>query len=435
MQRKHFPFIILALMLTASFTVGCGDDEPDTPNPPTPPDTTKVDTDTIVTPVDTDTIVTPVDTDTVVIPVDSTVYIKWTATGATVEVAEALADQITYEVNAGNVTVTNANITDEFQFVLSGSSADGSFTYNGEYKATFQFDGLELTSTTGGAIDIQCGKRIKLILSEGTTNSLADAATGEQKAAFNCQGHLEVSGSGTLNIEGNCNHALRTKEYLQLKSTTGTINITKAAADGIHCGEYFLMNGGIVNISGYANDGLQMETSNDSDEPDNGKFTMNGGTIKVTHTGAGSKAIRADSTIAVMNINGGTIEIELTSTATDSKGLVCDGDINISQSSSATNITITAAGVGYKDEQDEKIRTTGLKTDATVTLNDGNVTINATGKYARGMRASKLMVNGGTLTVTNTGSSSQGIKLDGSNTNPTYYNKTGGTVNCNNWKY
>lgn len=433
MQRKHFPFLLIASMLTVCIAAGCGDDEPETPTPPTPQDTTAIDTtDTI--PVDTtDTI--PVDTDTIVTPVDSTVFIKWTASGATVEVAEQLADQITYEVNSGNVIVTNTNVTDEFVFVLSGSSADGSFTYNGEYKATFQFNGLELTSTTGGAIDIQCGKRIKLNLVEGTTNTLADAATGEQKAAFNCQGHLEVSGGGTLNIAGNCNHALRTKEYLQLKSSTGAINITKAAADGIHCGEYFLMNGGTVNISGYTNDGLQMETSKDSDEPDNGIFTMNGGSIKVTHTGAGSKAIRADSTIAVMNINGGTIEIELTASASDAKGLVCDGNINISESSAATNITIIAAGNGYKDEMDEKIRTTGLKSDATVTLNAGNVTINATGKYARGMRASKLMVNGGTLTVTNTGSSSQGIKLDGPNNNATYYQKTGGTVNCSNWKY
>ena len=106
-------------MLTVCIAAGCGDDEPETPTPPTPQDTTAIDTtDTI--PVDTtDTI--PVDTDTIVTPVDSPVIIKWTPSGATVEVAEQLADQITYEVNSGNVIVTNTNVTDEFVFVLSGS--------------------------------------------------------------------------------------------------------------------------------------------------------------------------------------------------------------------------------------------------------------------------------------------------------------------------
>ena len=79
MNRKHLPFIVLAMMIITSIAAGCGKGETDEPTP-TP------------TPVDTDTIVTPVDTDTVVIPIDSTVYIKWSGTTASVEVDEKLAD-------------------------------------------------------------------------------------------------------------------------------------------------------------------------------------------------------------------------------------------------------------------------------------------------------------------------------------------------------
>lgn len=420
MQRKHFPFLILAVMLTASIAAGCGEDDPETPTPVTPDDTIEVDT--------TDTV--SVDTDTVVIPVDSTVYIKWTASGATVEVAEALSDQITYEVNAGNVTLTNANVTDEFQFVLSGSSDDGSFTYNGEYKATFQLEGLSLTSTTGGAVDIQCGKRIKLILAEGTTNALADASSGEQKAAFNCQGHLEVSGSGTLDIAGNARHALRTKEYLQLKSSTGAINITTAAADGIHCGEFFQMNGGALTLSGIDADGIQVETDAASEEELNGQFIMNGGSIVLTMTAQDTKGIRLDAIDTIpdivphMQILGGTITVNLTETALGAKAIASDGNLTIGSDTTSPTVNVTvAAGVYTDPDTDEENRATGIKADQTLTIAGGATTVSATGAKARGVRAATLVATGGSLTVTNTGKKSQGIKLDN-----TFVSGQGGTV-------
>ena len=348
-----------------------------------------------------------IDSITIVNPVT----ITWDGASATVDVP-ATVEGVSYSVSGSHVVIDNANVTTEQEFVLVGSSTDGSLTYNGAYKCKFHLNGVSLTSTTGAALDIQCGKRIDLDIMDGTTNSLTDCANGTQKAALNCQGHLEVSGSGTLNIAGNTAHGMRSKEYLILKKSVGAINVTNAVNDAIHCGEFFTMNGGTLTLSGYGADGLQMETAANSDEPDNGTFTMNGGYISITHTSAGTKAIRADSTVAVMNLDGGTIHIDMTSSASDAKGIACDGDINISQQSAATNITINVAGAGYTDSTGEKIRSVGIKCDDTITMNDGNVTVNATGTYARGMRAATLVVNGGTITVTNTGTSSQGIKLD-----------------------
>ncbi|MCR4995440.1 MAG: carbohydrate-binding domain-containing protein [Bacteroidales bacterium] len=364
-----------------------------------------------------------IDSITVVNPVT----ITWNGTSATVDIPDT-AEGVTATISGGDVVINNTCTTIEHEFILTGSSSAGSLTYNGEYKTKFHLNGVSLTSTSGAALDIQCGKRIDLYLEDGTTNSLTDAAGGSHKAAFNCQGHLEVAGGGTLNVAGYTNHGIRSKEYLYLKQSVGTINVTAAVTDGIHCGEYFTMNGGTINISGHGSDGLQMEMDDSSDEADNGIFTMNGGTINVTHTSAGSKAIRADSTLAVMNINGGTIDIDMTSTATDSKGLVCDGDMNINETSATTTITIDVAGEGYLDDNDEKVRSTGVKCEDTITYDGGTTTINATGKYSRGMRAGTLIINDGTLTVKNTGTSSQGIKLDNTVV------KNGGTVSAS-FKY
>lgn len=364
-----------------------------------------------------------IDSITIVNPVT----ITWDGASATVDIP-ANVEGVTCSVNGGHVVIDNANIATEQEFILTGSSSNGSLTYNGSYKCKFHLNGVNLTSTKGAALDIQCGKRIDLDIMDGTTNSLTDCSGGTQKAALNCQGHLEVAGSGSLTVAGNTAHGIRTKEYLLLKKSTGTITVTKAVTDAIHCGEYFTMNGGSIVLSGYGADGLQMETAANSDEADNGIFTMNGGSISITHDAAGSKAIRADSTVAVMNINGGTIDITLSSSASDAKGVDCDGSINIGESSATTAITINANGVGYLDAAGEKIRTTGMKAENTITMNAGTVTIGANGKYARGMRAATLVMNGGTLTVTNTGSSSQGIKLDNTVQN------NGGTVNAS-FKY
>lgn len=426
MKRKILPYLVVGLICSTCIFVGCGDEEttPSSQNEPTEKtDTTKTDT--------TKTDTTTTDTSEVNISVDSTIYITYKGTSAEVVVNEKLADQITYVTDGANVTITNSNETDEFLFVLSGATTDGSFTYNGSYKSSFLFDGVNITSGSGAAVDIECGKRIKLELAEGKSNSLADFAGGEQKAALYCKGHLEVSGSGSLKITGNCKHALASKEYLQLKKTTGAITITKAASDGIHCGEFFLMSGGSLDLSGIAGDGLQVETDANSEEALNGQFIMNGGSIKLTMTGQDTKGIRLDanekntSIVPEMFISDGTITVDLTATANGSKAIASDGNFTIGSSSTSPTININVAGDIFTDPTtEEENRATGLKAEKTLTIAGGNTTVNATGNKSRGVRATKLVATGGTLTVNNTGNKAQGIKLD-----ETFISGQGGTVN------
>lgn len=368
-----------------------------------------------------------IDSITIVYPIT----IRWSGETASVDIPESV-EGVTATVTGGDVVITNTNVDTEQEFILSGTSTTGSLTYNGEFKCKFHLAGLDLTSTSGAAIDIQCGKRIDLILQDGTTNTLADAASGTQKAAFNCQGHMEISGGGMLSIAGNTNHALRCNEYLLLKKSVGAINITKAVADGIHCGEFFQMNGGQISISGMASDGLQVETDATSDEPLNGQFIMNGGSINVTMTAQDTKGIRLDAAetstdiVPNMYLYGGSISVDLTASANGSKAIASDGNMTIGNAGTTTSPVITvnvAAGTFTDPDTDEENRATGLKADYTLTIAGGNSTISATGVKSRGVRAATLTATGGTLTVTNTGSKSQGIKLDN-----TFIAGQGGTV-------
>ena len=374
-----------------------------------------------------------IDSITIVNPVT----ITWTPDGVTVDIPESV-EGITATVTDGDVVITNVNETTEQEFVLQGYPGrnvvynTGSFTYNGTYKCKFHLNGLSLLSENGAAIDIECGKRVDLIIEDGTENRLADAYSGSQKAALYCKGHLEVSGGGSLSIKGNSKHGLSSKEYLLLKKSVGTWNIS-AASDGIHVGEYFMMNGGELTLSDIGGDGIQVETDSKSTEELNGQFVMNGGSIDLTVSAEDTKGIRLDddatettaaTVVPEMHINDGSITVSLTAAALGSKAIASDGNMTIGTSTTSPTVDVTVAAGTYTDPTtEEENRATGLKADQTLTIAGGATTVRATGTKSRGVRATTLTATGGTLTVTNTGSKSQGIKLDN-----TFVSGQGGTV-------
>lgn len=341
------------------------------------------------------------------ITIVKTIGIEWKGSTATVNIPDAAKKDISVTVNGGHVALTNNNVREEMEFILSGESTNGSLTYIGQYKTKFHLNGLNLTSAQGGALDIQCGKRIDLILTDGTTNSLADSKTGDQKAALYCKGHLELQGGGTLNITGNSKHALACKEYLQLKKTTGTLNIVAAASDALHVGQYFLMSGGTINVDGKTMaDGLQVEATNDPADDLNGQIIIKGGTINMTIAHEDCKGIKnggsEDAKVACGNVSitGGNITIN--AQGNGSRGIQTEANMLIANTDAATNITITAAGgLCTQDEcADDPHRCMGIKVDQKLTITGGTTTVYNTGKKSRGIKATTYQKTGGTVNAT-----------------------------------
>ena len=158
--------------------------------------------------------------------------------------------------------MTSTTLSEEYLYSVSGSSTNGSLVINGDYKLTVELAGLTLANPNGPAIDVECGKRIGVILKDGTINTLSDGTGGTHKGAFYTEGHPEFEGGGTLNVTGNTKHAICAKEYLQFKKSTGSVNILGAVSDGIHCGKgkknddnsHFQINGGIITVNNAGSD-------------------------------------------------------------------------------------------------------------------------------------------------------------------------------------
>ena len=279
-------------------------------------------------------------------------------------------------VNGANVTITSKTTTKEYTYQVKGASADGSLTINGDYKLMLQLAGVTLTNAHGGAaIDVECGKRIAVELADGTINTLTDAADGEQKAAFYFKGHVEFKGSGTLNVTGKTKHAISAKEYIELKSSLGTINVLGAVSDGIHCGKgkvnnennYFRMKGGIVNITNVGGDGI--------DSDDYGVVKIEGGTLSLNITDDAS-GLKADSTVTITD---GKINISVM--GNDSKGIRASHTVNIM----GGKTTLIVDGKGSKG-----IKTKRNESGSTV-LNGGFLNISG-GKLS-------IQCNGGNLST------------------------------------
>lgn len=132
--------------------------------------------------------------------------------------------------------------------IVKGKSTDGSLKIYGDKKFKLTLCGLDLTSSCGPAINIQCHKRAFVHLVDGSTNRVSDAAsytndkfylsgsnaeTEDRKAAFFSEGNLIFSGSGTLVVDGRFKHGLCTDGFLYLRQGP-TLAVQSAIDDAFH---------------------------------------------------------------------------------------------------------------------------------------------------------------------------------------------------------
>ncbi|CAG5002240.1 hypothetical protein DYBT9275_02847 [Dyadobacter sp. CECT 9275] len=281
----------------------------------------------------------------VTISFGSTVAISNPAAGAGVSVTETNGD-----------VVVNATIA-EVEYVLSGTTTNGSVKIYSDKKFKLTLNGVNITNNDGPAINVQSSKRAFVVLADNTSNTLADAATytpsGEEdmKATFFSEGQLIFSGNGSVSIKGNYKHAIASDDYVRVIS--GNITVTAATSDGIHTNDAFIADGGTLNIT-TSGDGIQCEE---------GYIVINNGnfTINVVDKGI-SAAWDTDDTIdPYLTINGGTIKV----TSSAGEGIESKSVITINNG----NISVSAKDDGIN--AGSFIYINGGNTYAYSTSNDG----------------------------------------------------------------
>ena len=242
---------------------------------------------------------------------DDKVTVTWTNSSVTVNIAGNLADLVSAYANGCYVAlIASDSVSSKITYTLSGTCSDGGFYMDGSYKARYILNDLHLTATDdNAAIYIQNGKLLQMRLADGTSNSLTDATGSIHKGCLMLNGHSEWDGEGSLTIQGNCNHAVWTDEYMLVEE--GTITVTAAATDGFNVNQYYQQTGGTVTITAY-DEGIAVAALDEDDKDYDGQFIFNDGTLTITATSG--KGIKSENDLT---INGGTINV----TAKGSEGI------------------------------------------------------------------------------------------------------------------
>ncbi|MCD8296358.1 MAG: carbohydrate-binding domain-containing protein [Prevotella sp.] len=354
---------------------------------------------------------------------------------------------VTGTVSGVNVSVDGADVTvnstaKSVEYVLSGTTTNGSFKIYSDNKIKLTLNGLSLTSGKGAAINIQSGKSVYVESVSGTENSLTDASeyinnvgVEDQKACLFSEGQLLLSGSGTLTVQGNSRHGICSDDYVYIHAGTN-INIVTAASDAIHANQKIVVAGGL----------LKLTPSSDGFECEAGGIEIRGGLIKANITGNTSKAIKAASDV---NIMGGQVllltsgDAEYDSESADVSSCSCiksSGNVSISdatvymKSIGTAGKGINSAGSVKISNSDVRVITTGeeyvygslntyakgIKADGAITVNSGTVWVSTTGGNGSEGIASKttLTINDGTVCVNSYGdciSASNNITVNGGN--------------------
>ena len=285
------------------------------------------------------------------------IVVTYNDTQATVETANSDVKYITsgahvvLDLKTGDVSGANV--------VVKGTSGDGSLKIYGSNKFKLTLSGVDLTSSKGPAINDQCGKRVFLHLTEGTTNRLTDcaeygtdiysASTDEdRKGCFFSEGNVIVSGSGTLVIAGKYKHGLCSDGAIYVRPGA-TIAVTEAAKNAIHA------NG---------------------DSDDNMGITVTGGLIYASCTATAGKCIKCDMDVLV---SGGTLDL------------------------------YTSGGAEYDTDEKDTSSASCIKSDKNITITGGTLTCKSVGTAGKGLKADGNITigeegtDGPTLTVATTG--------------------------------
>ena len=256
-------------------------------------------------------------------------------------------DGVTFTQNGAHLIATS---TKKVNFILSGTSSDGSFKLYSENKALVTLNDLTLTNPDGAALNFQTKKRIYVYATPGTSSTLADGTTyvtqyststltepllasGEeedQKGVIFSEGQLIFCGSGKLVINATCKNGIASDQYVRSHAGANTyVEVATTGSNGIK-GDAIYINGGVINVQNDATAGKGINS--------NGKTWITGGRTTLITSGSaetttedgvtstsGASGLKSDS---LLTISGG--ELYCKSTGSGGKGISTDMDCIIS---------------------------------------------------------------------------------------------------------
>ena len=327
-------------------------------------------------------------------------------TGAESESDAVSSDDGTVTISAGGTYVLTGELTGQ---VVVDSAGDG--------VVRLVLDDATITSDTSAAISVVDAESVVVVLADGSSNVLTDAATyGDTSdeaptGALFSTADLTIGGTGLLTITGNANNGIVGKDGLVI--TGGTIEVT-SVDDGVIGKDYLVVTDGTITVDA-VDDAI---TSDNTEDPGSGFVLVQGGDITVASQGDGLKGVQ-------VLVAGGTIKVAGSTEAMEGSLIIIDdGDLELHSADDGINVASsdhTAAtdgaggGPGGETAADSSLNLVinggalevwssgdGLDSDGSATITGGDIVVH--GPTADGNGAldvnGRFEVTGGTLMAT-----------------------------------
>ena len=325
-------------------------------------------------------------------------------------------DSIAVDGEGATAAGSSVTITSPGTYSLSGSLADGQVIVDAEDGVVgLVLNGVDISSSTGPAIYILNAQEAVIVLADNAENRVSDGGARANEgsedvptAAIFSMVDLTLSGSGSLEVDGNYQDGITSKDGLVV--TGGTIAI-RAIDDGIRGKDYVIVQDGELAVDA-GGDGLKSDNEVDASQ---GYVRIEDGRLDVT---AGADAIQAQT--AVMVTAG-----ELTLTSGGGRSSWVNESASAKGIKGVSSVTIDG-GTFSIDSADDAIHSNGsivindgtfvlstgddgIHADATLEVNGGDIRI--TESY-EGLESAAITINGGDIRVV---SSDDGINSAGGN--------------------
>lgn len=296
-------------------------------------------------------------------------------------------------------------ITQPGSYTITGLLSNGQILVNSDQEGTIELvlAGVDITNTSGPAIQVVEAQDVLITLVDGAYNRLTDgdsytaAGTNEDQpnAALYSSADLVIAGTGMLTVTGNYNDGLASKDGLIIQSGQVIVN---AVDDGIRGKDFVVVSSGTVQVTA-GGDGIKSDNAEDTEK---GYVLVESGTVSVMAAGdaisAETDVLISDGAFNLISGGGSSASIAEDASAKAIKGkvsVVIDGGtftINAADDAihSNTGIVINNGEFSIQSGDD------GLHADATIKIVDGNIDI--TTAY-EGIESANIQVDGGSIHI------------------------------------
>ena len=253
--------------------------------------------------------------------------------GTTAKVKNSAKDSVNVTITGANVEIESLYKSHKLTLLLTGKSDDGQLVLKTAGKAKVKLENLTLTSQEGAPLWLKNKKKVEVVATKGTENTLTITACNDtvnhKAATIWAKDKVLLSGKGTLNViaTGDGCRGIKSKKDITIEELT--LNVTTT---GNNLGEKpFGFGGGFPEgFSPFGNDSTMQEgmggfmgkhkyVASTKGIASKGKITINSGVVTVRTSTPGAEGIEGKKGVV---FNGGKVDVLATDDAVNANATV-----------------------------------------------------------------------------------------------------------------